>query len=191
MEIWRTTFQLQKNMGLMQSASNEINKGIFQGDSSPILLCKALISLTHELNKSKCWYQLHGNECKISHLLYMDHLNLIGRREEELRKEMRIVKTISNDMKLECVLGKCVKSFFKKWKSSYKKHIDKIENVIKELESTKGCKYLGVKQSHSIEDKREEEEKLKMERVRSLRLILKELSTKIKCKQLEHWQYQH
>jgi hypothetical protein len=45
----------------------------------------ALILLTHELNRSKCGYQVHGTERKINHLLYTDDLKLIGRSEEELR----------------------------------------------------------------------------------------------------------
>jgi hypothetical protein len=36
----------------------------------------------------------------------MDDLKLIGIREEELRNEIRIVKTISNDIKMEVGLEK-------------------------------------------------------------------------------------
>jgi hypothetical protein len=59
---------------------------------SPLLYCIALIPLTDELNRSKCGYQVHGTERKISHLLYMDDLKLILRSEEELRNEIRNVK---------------------------------------------------------------------------------------------------
>jgi hypothetical protein len=51
---------------------------------SPLLFCIALIPLTHEVNGSKCGYQVHGTESKISHFLYMDDLKLIWRNEEEL-----------------------------------------------------------------------------------------------------------
>jgi hypothetical protein len=40
-----------------------------------------------------------GAERKINHLLYMDDLKLIGRSEEELRNEIKIVKTFSDDIK--------------------------------------------------------------------------------------------
>jgi hypothetical protein len=74
------------NQELMQSRRIKINTGIFQGDLlSPLLFCISLIPLTHELNRSKCGYQVYGTERKINHLLYMDDLKLIGRSEEELR----------------------------------------------------------------------------------------------------------
>jgi hypothetical protein len=58
---------------------------MFQGDSlSPLLFYIALTPITHELNRSNCGYQIHGTERKISHLLYMDDLKLIGRNEERL-----------------------------------------------------------------------------------------------------------
>jgi hypothetical protein len=63
---------------------------VFQGDSlSPLLFCIALVPVTNELNKSKCGYQVYGTERKI---IYMDYLKLIGRSEEELRNEIKIVK---------------------------------------------------------------------------------------------------
>ena len=41
-------------------------------------ICIALIPLTNELNRADCGYQVHGTERKISHLLYMDELKLLG-----------------------------------------------------------------------------------------------------------------
>jgi hypothetical protein len=67
----------------------------------PLLFCIALIHLTHELNRSKCGYQVYGTERKINHLIYVDDLKLIGRSEEELRNEIIIVKTFSNDIKIK------------------------------------------------------------------------------------------
>jgi hypothetical protein len=65
-----------------------------------------------------------------------------------------------------------------------------MENEIKELEPMKAYKYLGVAENRNIEHKNEKET-LK-EDVRRLKLILStELSAKIKCKQLDHWQYQY
>jgi hypothetical protein len=86
MEKWSTELLLKTNRELIQSRLIKINRGIFQGDSlSPFLFCIALIPLTHELNRSKCGYQVYGTERKINHLLYIDDLKLIGRSEEELR----------------------------------------------------------------------------------------------------------
>jgi hypothetical protein len=55
------------------------------------------------------WYQVYGSERKINHLLYMDDLKLIGRSEEELRNEIKIVKTFSDDIKMKFGLEKCAR----------------------------------------------------------------------------------
>jgi hypothetical protein len=52
---------------------------------------------------------MYGNERKISHLLYVDDLKVIGRNEEELVNEIQIVKTIGNDIKIKFGLKKCTK----------------------------------------------------------------------------------
>jgi hypothetical protein len=54
-------------------------------------------------------YQMYGTERKISHLLYVDDLKVIGRNEEELVNEIQIVKTIGNDIKIKFGLEKCAK----------------------------------------------------------------------------------
>ena len=52
----------------------------FQGNSlSHLIFCIALIPLTNELNRADCGYQVHGTERKISQLLYIDDLKLLGR----------------------------------------------------------------------------------------------------------------
>jgi hypothetical protein len=78
MEKWSTKLQLKTNQELMKSKHININRVIFQGDSlSPLLFCIAIIPLTNELHRSG--YHVHGSERKISHLLYMDDLKLIGK----------------------------------------------------------------------------------------------------------------
>jgi hypothetical protein len=44
---------------------------------------------------------VYGTERKINHLLYMDDLKLKGRSEEELRNEIKFVKTFSDDTKTD------------------------------------------------------------------------------------------
>jgi len=48
-----------------------------------------LTALTHELN--------YGTEREISHLLYMDDLKLLGRSDDDLENEIKIVKAIVKD----------------------------------------------------------------------------------------------
>ena len=80
MEKWNTRLILKTKQKVMQSLPIQIQRGIFQGDSlSPLLFCIALIPLTNELNRADCGYQVQETERKISHLLYMDDLKLLGR----------------------------------------------------------------------------------------------------------------
>ena len=50
----------------------------------PLLFCIAFIPLTNELKRADCGYQVHGTDRKISHLLYVDDLKLLGRNEDDL-----------------------------------------------------------------------------------------------------------
>ena len=85
MEKWNTRPMLKTKQEIMQLQPIQVRRGIFQGDSlSPLLFCIALIPLTNELNRADCGYQVHGTERKISHLLYMDDLKLLGRNENYL-----------------------------------------------------------------------------------------------------------
>ena len=99
MEKWKTRHILKTKHEVMQSQPIQIRRGIFQEDSlSPLFFCIALIPLTIELNKADCGYQVHGTERKISHLFHMDDLKLLGRNENDLKNEMKIVHTISKDI---------------------------------------------------------------------------------------------
>jgi hypothetical protein len=83
---------------LLQAEGIEIQCGIFQEDSlSPLLFCISLIPLTQQLNRLNTGYEDHIAKTKISHLLYMDDLKLLGRSEEELQKQIQSVTTFSDD----------------------------------------------------------------------------------------------
>jgi hypothetical protein len=152
MEKWNTVLRLKTDQELMQLRPIKINRGIFQSDSlSPLLSCIALIPLTHEINRAECGYKVYGTERKISHLLYMDDLKLIVRSEEELGIEINVVKTISNDIKMEFGLEKCARTSLKRGKVHRKQYTGSTkENEIKELYLMKAYKYLGIEENHII-----------------------------------------
>jgi hypothetical protein len=69
-------------------------------------------------------------------LLYTDDLKLTGRNEEELRNEIRIAKTIGNNIKVEFGLENVSRVSSKSGKVHSKQHTgNKMENEIKELVS--------------------------------------------------------
>jgi hypothetical protein len=67
-------------------------RNIPRGLSFAITLLQSTHSITNELNRGDCGYQVHGTERKISHLLYMDDLKLLGRNENDLKNEIEIVQ---------------------------------------------------------------------------------------------------
>ena len=106
-----TRFHLKTNQEEMQSLTIQIRRRIFQRDSlSPSLLCVAFIPLTNQLNRADYGYQVHGTERKINHLLYTGDLKLLGRKEDDLENEIKIVKAISKDINMNFGLGKCART---------------------------------------------------------------------------------
>ena len=173
MEKWNTRLNLKTKQEVMQSQPIQLRRGIFQGDSlSPLLFCIAPIPLTNELNRADCGYQVHGTERKISHLLYMDDLKLLGRNENELKNEMKIVQTISKDMNMNFGLEKCARICLKRGSVQSRLHVGSTyDNDIIELDPRKAYKYLGIQESFDIQHKNEKE-KLKKEYLGRLRLVL-------------------
>jgi len=141
----------------------------------------ALIPLTKELNRADCGYYVYGTERKISHLLYMDNLKLLGRNENDLKNEMKIVQTISKDINMKFGLEKYERMCLKRGSLQSKMHVGStFEKDIKELDPRRAYKYLGIEESFDIQHKNEKE-KLKKEYLRRLRLVLsRELSAKNK-----------
>jgi len=70
---------------------------------------------TYSINKAAdCGYQVQGTERKISHLLYMDDLERLGKSEHDLDNEVKIVKEINKAINRNFGLEKCARICFKK-----------------------------------------------------------------------------
>ena len=158
----------------MQSQPIQIRRGIFQGDClSPLHFCIELIPLRNELNRADCGYQVHGTERKISHLLYMENLSLLGRNENDLVNVTKIVQTIIKDIVMNFRLEKYARICLKRGRVPSKMHIGStFENDIKELDPRKAYKYLSIEGSCDIQYKNEKE-KLKKESLKRLRIVLR------------------
>ena len=94
---------------------------------------------------------------------------------------MKIVQTISKDMNMNFGLEKCARICLKRGSVQSKMHVGStFDNDIKELDSRKAYKYLGIEESFDTQNKNEKE-KLKKEYLRRLGLVLgTELSAKNK-----------
>jgi len=61
-------------------------------------------------------YEKHMTKTRISHLFYLDDLKLIGKRQEEIQKQIEVVQTFSDDFQMEFGLDKCAKIVLKRGK---------------------------------------------------------------------------
>ncbi len=84
---------------------------------------------------------------KVNHLFYMDDLKTFARDENQQTGLLTIVKTFSDDIRMEFGLQKCAKAIFKRGWLPQTTSIDlDIDTAIKEIEQEGTYKYLGVKE---------------------------------------------
>ena len=88
---------------------------------------------------------------------------MIAKSEEELQKQIQIVKIFSDDIHMEYGLEKCAKIAFKRGKPVHSQNlVIDINREIQELEEGKTCKYLGIEESEGMQNQ-QTKERLKQE----------------------------
>jgi len=84
----------------------------------------------------------------------MDDLKLLGRNENDLKNEIKIVHTIIKYLNMNFGLEKCARIYLKRGRVQSKLHIgNTFGNDIEELDPRKAYKYLGIKESFNIQHK--------------------------------------
>jgi len=102
----------------------------------------------------------------------MDDLKLLGRNENNLKNEIKIVQTISKDINKNIGLEKSEDICLKRVTVQKKTHIENIfEKNDKELEARNANTYLGTEESYDLRHKNEKE-KLKKEYLMRMRIVL-------------------
>jgi len=118
-------------------------------------------------------YKEHTTYTNISHLLYIDSLKLIGKTQEQLLKQMQVVRTFSDDIHMEFGVQRCAKIVLKRGKLVHSHNlILDFKSDIQEFEQGKTYKYLGTEESEGIQHQ-QTKERLKQEYSRRLRMMLK------------------
>jgi len=72
--------------------------------------------LTQQLNKLNTGHEEHKTKREVTHSLYTDDLKLMGKTEEELQKQMQVVRNYSDDIDMEFGHDKCAKTVLKRGK---------------------------------------------------------------------------
>ena len=77
----------------------------------------------------------------------MDDLKLLGRNGNDLKNEIKIVRTISKHIKMNFGLEKCTRMCLQSGTVQSKMYVGStFENDIKELDPRKAYKYLGIEE---------------------------------------------
>ena len=134
-------------------AGVNIQRRIFQGDTlSPLLFVIGLIPLSHTLQKVNAGYQLgKGQHKMINHLLFMHDLKLCGNSQTEAENLRSTVRIFLKYIAMEFGISKCAYVTMKAGKLA---SIGGMElssgEVMPELESDKGYKYLSILEANDI-----------------------------------------
>ena len=129
--------------------------------------------LNPPLNKLNTGHKEHTTKSKVSDLLYMDDLKLIGKTEDELQKQVQIVRTFTYDIHKKFGLDKCAKTVLKRGKLVHSQNlILDFNRELKELKQGKTHKYLGTEESKGIQPQ-QTKERMRKEYTKRLTMILK------------------
>ena len=141
--------------GNKELAREHIQRGIFWIDAlPPLLLVLGLIPLisSHIRRKVNAGYQSGKNpQKKLNHFLLMDNLKLYGNNEKEAESIASTVRIFSNNIAMKFGINKCAHITIK---VGNRVSFDGMElssgEVIPELASYKGYKYLGILEANDI-----------------------------------------
>ena len=95
---WATMLELKTVDKVVRSTPVKYNRGLFQGDSlSTLLFCLAIAPISQVLNRTKGYTLWHDGEWNtMSHLMYMDDLEIYAGGPDKLREAMEYVEKTSN-----------------------------------------------------------------------------------------------
>ncbi|XP_044760810.1 uncharacterized protein LOC123318258 [Coccinella septempunctata] len=153
MGTWRTRLHVNTDRGDYTTEEIKIMRGIFQGDKlSTLWFCLAINLLSKLLNASKYGYVIEKrNNTRINHHLYIDDLKLYAANEEQLMRELKIVASFTETIKMEMGLDKCAVLHVKRGKLTEGEAMKVQDQItIQTLGPERTYKYLGIQQGLEI-----------------------------------------
>ena len=139
--------------GNEELARVNFQRGIFQGDTlSPLLFVIGLIPLSHTLQKVNTGYQLgKGWRKKTNQLVFMDDMKLYWNSEKEAERVTNTTRIFLKEIAMEFDISNCAHVTMKAGKLVSVGGMELSSGeVIPELESVKGYKYLGILEANDI-----------------------------------------
>ena len=169
MKKWKLLF----NSNRLDLFHVDVNRDIFQGDSlSQLIFVIFMIPLSLLLRKVKTSYEWDRKEFKLNHLLFMDDLKLLAKRNDQIDSLVQTVFGFTEDIGMELGLKKCRVIILKKGKLVKFDGIHLSNQEMMKEADKNGYAYLGILEFEEIKE-HEMKNKVTAEYKRRLRLILK------------------
>ena len=90
------TWKVELTAGGRSLVKAKVQRDIFQGDVlSSLLFIIAMMPLNHILRKCTAGYKLSNSQEKINHLMYMDNIKLLAKKEKEMETLIHTVRIYS------------------------------------------------------------------------------------------------
>ena len=130
-----------------------VKSRIFQGDSlSPLLFVLSMVPLSLILKKVNACYKWGKKEYKLNQLLFMDHLKLHAKSEEQTNTLVRTVYVFSTDIGMEFGIKKCGILTMKRGKIVKREGIKLPDGEEMKQVGQEGYKYLGIIELDKIKE---------------------------------------
>ena len=146
------TWRVKLTAGGRRLDEVKIQRAIFQGDAlSPLLFIIFMMPPNHILRKCTAEYKLSWSQEKVNHLMYMDHIKLFAKNENELETLIHAVRIYIQYIRMEFGIEKCAMLVMK----SGKRHLtDGMElpnqDKFKMLAENETDKYLDILKADTI-----------------------------------------
>lgn len=153
MSSWRTRLHVNIRDHTYTTPEVNIKRGLFQGDKlSTLWFCLAINFLSTLLNKNKYGYIIEKrHNTKINHQLYIDDLKLYAGSEDQLKRQLKVVASFTETIRMQMGLDKCAVVNVKRGRITEGEGMlvkDDIE--LQRLGPEGRYKYLGIKQGLEI-----------------------------------------
>ncbi|CAK1583883.1 unnamed protein product [Parnassius mnemosyne] len=131
-----------------------IRRGIFQGDClSPIWFCLSLNPLSTLLEDSGRGFQLRKEGTKVTHLFYMDDLQLFASSRSHLMELLNITCDFSSSIRMELGMDKCAVLHVERERVANSQGIDLSMPInIRTFSEAETYRYLGMSQNIGVDE---------------------------------------
>ena len=137
-----------------------------------LLFVLVIVPSTMILRRTKIAYEVKKGGVKVNHLMFMDHLKLFAKNENQIDSLVNKVRLFSNDIKIEFGMSKCGVLTVKHGKVARSEGMSMPDGKTIMTIEENGYKYIGILEADDMKHD-EMKDQIRKEYVRRIRKILK------------------